>query len=109
SRLDSLPGFAKRTRWFLQNRKDLASQISYMAEGNSETGRRLLAIPSKARLERVLRYVFDEREFLSPFGVRSLSRVYESNPFVLQAGGNEYRVNYVPGESDSGLFGGNSN
>ena len=109
SRLDSLPGFAKRTRWFLENRKDLASQISYMSEGKSENGRRLLAIPSKARLERVLRYVFDEREFLSPYGVRSLSRIYESNPFVLQAGGQEYRVSYVPGESDSGLFGGNSN
>jgi hypothetical protein len=109
ARLDSLPGFAKRTRWFLQNRKDLASQISYMTEGKSEAGRRLLAIPSKQRLERVLRYVFDEREFLSPYGVRSLSRIYEGKPFVLQAGGQEYRVSYVPGESDSALFGGNSN
>ena len=109
ARLDCLPGFAKRTRWFLENRKDLAAQISYMAEGKSATGRRLLAIPSRKRLERVLSYVFDEREFLSPYGVRSLSRIYEENPFVLQAGGQEYRVKYVPGESDSGLFGGNSN
>lgn len=109
SRLDCLPGFAKRTRWFLDNRKDLSSQISYMTEGKSKSGRRLLAIPSKERLERVLRYVFDEREFLSPYGVRSLSRIYEEKPFVMQAGGQEYRVNYVPGESDSGLFGGNSN
>jgi hypothetical protein len=109
ARLDRLPGFAKRTRWFLENRKDLASQISYMAEGKSAVGRRLLAIPSRERLERVLRYVFDEREFLSPYGVRSLSRIYQGQPFVLQAGGQEYRVDYVPGESDSGLFGGNSN
>jgi hypothetical protein len=109
SRLDSLPGFAKRTRWFLHNRKDLASQISYMAEEQSATGRRLLAIPSRQRLERVLRYVFDEKEFLSPYGIRSLSRIYEDKPFVLQAGGQEYRVEYAPGESDSGLFGGNSN
>ena len=109
SRLDRLPGFAKRTRWFLENRKDLASHISYMTEGKSAAGRRLLAIPSRERLERVLRYVFDEREFLSPHGVRSLSRVYQDQPFVLQAGGQEYRVDYVPGESDSGLFGGNSN
>ena len=108
-RLDHLPGFAKRTRWFLENRKDLASKISYMAEGKSAAGRRLLAIPSRERLERVLRYVFDEREFLSPHGVRSLSRIYRDQPFVLQAGGQEYRVEYVPGESDSGLFGGNSN
>ena len=108
-RLDKLPGFAKRTRWFLENRKDLSSQISYMTRDKSATGRRLLAIPSRERLERVLRYVFDEREFLSPYGVRSLSRVYQEHPFVLQAGGQEYRVDYVPGESDSGLFGGNSN
>jgi hypothetical protein len=108
-RLDRLPGFAKRTRWFLENRKDLAAHISYMSEGKSATGRRLLAIPSRERLERVLRYVFDEREFLSPHGVRSLSRIYQDQPFVLQAGGQEYRVDYVPGESDSGLFGGNSN
>jgi hypothetical protein len=109
ARLDQLPGFAKRTRWFLENRKDLTAQISYMTEGKSALGRRLLAIPSRQRLERVLRYVFDEREFLSPFGVRSLSRIYQDQPFVLQAGGQEYRVAYVPGESDSGLFGGNSN
>jgi hypothetical protein len=108
-RLDRLPGFAKRTRWFLENRKDLSAHISYMARGQAAEGRRLLAIPSKERLERVLRYVFDEREFLSPYGIRSLSRIYREQPFVLQAGGQEYRVDYVPGESDSGLFGGNSN
>ncbi|MDB6165639.1 MAG: glucosidase [Lacunisphaera sp.] len=109
SRLDRLPGFAKRTRWFLENRKDLAAHITYLAKGKSTTGQRLLAIPSRERLARVLKYVFDEREFLSPYGVRSLSRIYQDNPFVLQAGGQEYRVNYVPGESDSALFGGNSN
>ncbi len=108
-RLDRLPGFAKRTRWFLKNRKDLSAHISYLTPGKAGTGLRLLAIPSKERLQRVLRYVFDEREFLSPYGVRSLSRIYQEQPFVLQAGGQEYRVDYVPGESDSGLFGGNSN
>ncbi len=109
ARLDRLPGFARRTRWFLENRPDLAGRISYMAAGGSEQGRRLLAIPSRERLERMLRYVFDEREFLSPHGVRSLSRVYLDDPFVLQAGGGRYEVRYVPGESDSWLFGGNSN
>ncbi len=107
-RLDQLPGFAKRTRWFLENRKDLAADISYMAKGPAGR-RRLLAIPSKERLARVLRYVFDEKEFLSPYGVRSLSRIYAEKPFTLHAGGDEYRVEYVPGESDTGLFGGNSN
>jgi hypothetical protein len=109
SRLGQLPGFAKRTHWFLENRKDLAAHISYMAEGKSHEGRRLLAIPSRERITRVLAYVFDEKEFLSPFGIRSLSKVYQDQPFVLSAGGQEYRVAYVPGESDSGLFGGNSN
>jgi hypothetical protein len=108
-RLDKLPGFAKRTRWFLENRKDLSSQISYLSRGRSAKGRRLLAIPSRERLARMLRYVFDEKEFLSPHGVRSLSKAYQDKPFVLQAGGQDYQVGYVPGESDSGLFGGNSN
>jgi hypothetical protein len=69
----------------------------------------LLAIPSRERLERHLRYVFDENEFLSPYGVRSMSKIHGANPYVLRAGGDEYRVGYVPGDSDTGLFGGNSN
>jgi hypothetical protein len=72
-------------------------------------GHRLLAIPSRSRLERVLRYVLDEAEFLSPYGVRALSRHHHYNPFVMEAGGEIHRVDYVPGESTSGLFGGNSN
>jgi hypothetical protein len=108
-RLDRLPGFAKRTRWFLENRKDLAAHISYMTRDGCDPGRRLLAIPSRERLERVLRYVFDEKEFLSAHGVRSLSKVYGERPFVLKMGEAEYRVNYEPGESRTWLFGGNSN
>ncbi len=108
-RLDKLPGFAKRTRWFLENRKDLASHISYMARDGSDPGRRLLAIPTRARLERVLRYVFDESEFLSPHGVRSLSRVYRDAPFTVGIAGETYRVEYEPGESRTWIFGGNSN
>ena len=108
ARLDRLPGFAKRTRWFLEHRKDLTGQITYLAT-DGQAGRRLLAIPSRARLERMLKYVFDENEFLSPFGVRSLSRAYAQQPFVIEAGGERYQVGYVPGESDTGLFGGNSN
>ena len=108
-RLDKLPGFAKRTRWFLENRPDLAANISYMARDGSGGGRRLLAIPSRARLERVLRYVFDEAEFLSPHGVRSLSRAYAERPFTVGVEGETYRVGYEPGESRTWLFGGNSN
>ena len=107
-RMQQLPGFAKRTRWFLKHRQDLASQISYL-EKKSDDGHFLLAIPTRERLARVLRYVFDESEFLSPHGVRSLSRIYRDHPFVLKTGGAEHSVRYVPGDSDSGLFGGNSN
>ncbi|MBC8011975.1 MAG: glucosidase, partial [Burkholderiales bacterium] len=108
-RLDSLPGFAKRTRWFLKHRRDLADKIAYLADSDSCAGRHLLAIPSKERLARVLRYVFDEAEFLSPHGVRSLSKRYEKEPFVFEAGGERHEVRYVPGDADSWLFGGNSN
>jgi len=108
-RLDKLPGFAKRTRWFLENRKDLTEHISYMARGGQDPGRRLLAIPTRARLERVLRYVFDEAEFLSPHGIRSLSKVYCDHPFTVNISGENYRVNYEPAESRTWLFGGNSN
>ncbi len=108
--VDSLPGFEKRMRWFIQNRQDLARYISYFeSPGDHGHGHRLLAIPSRDRLERVLKYVLDENEFLSPYGIRSLSRFHRDHPFVLQAGGEEHRVEYTPGESNTGLFGGNSN
>ncbi len=109
ARLDSLPGFAKRTRWFMKNRRDLSAQISYLSDSDICAGRHLLAIPSRERLERLLRYVFDEAEFLSPHGVRSLSRRHADEPFVLEAGGERHEVRYVPGDSDTWLFGGNSN
>ncbi|HZZ19109.1 MAG TPA: hypothetical protein VFE25_07065 [Opitutaceae bacterium] len=108
-RLDKLPGFAKRTRWFLENRKDLTEHISYMARDGQDPGRRLLAIPTRDRLERVLRYVFDENEFLSPQGIRSLSKAYKDKPFTVELGGENYRVDYEPAESRTWLFGGNSN
>ena len=108
--IERLPGFSKRMRWFLENRRDLARQISYM-ELREEAGHRhrLLAIPSRERLERLLRYVLDEREFLSPFGVRSLSRVYGDTPYVLETPGGRAGVAYAPGDSPTDRFGGNSN
>jgi hypothetical protein len=108
-RLDQLPGFAKRTRWFLKHRPDLARHISYLARDGRDPGRRLLAIPSRERLQRVLKYVFDENEFLSPYGIRSLSRAYAEHPFVLENGADRFQVNYEPGESQTWIFGGNSN
>ncbi len=106
-----LPGFQKRLAWFLTYRRDLTSHITYMqtTEESPVGGCHLLAIPSQERLMRVLRYMLDESEFLSPFGIRSLSKYYGSNPYVFRCGDQEFRVGYLPGESDSGLFGGNSN
>jgi len=105
-RVQSLPGFSKRLAWFLKHRQDLSRHITHCEHDH---GHRLLAIPSRERLERVLRYLLDENEFLSPYGLRSLSRFHQQNPYEFQADGEVRRVDYVPGESNTGLFGGNSN
>ncbi len=108
--LKHLPGFTKRMQWFMDNRKDLARHIAYLDPDNgADHPCRLLAIPSRERLERVLRYLLDEQEFLSPYGVRSLSRIYKDRPYSFELEGVQYGVNYVPGESETGMFGGNSN
>ncbi len=105
-----LPGFSKRLRWFLDNRQDLAKYVTFMeSPQHPDDTMRLLAIPSRERLVRVLRYVLDEAEFLSPYGVRSLSRAHLDHPYRFHAGAETYSVDYEPGESRTGLFGGNSN
>src|SRR5262245_50793592 len=107
--IDALPGFKKRLDWFLTNRPDLARQITCLETSAHDGPRRLLAIPSRDRLVRVLRYMLDEQEFLSPYGIRSLSKIHESHPFHLRFNGDDHRLDYTPGESTTGLFGGNSN
>jgi hypothetical protein len=108
--IDRLTGFTRRSRWLLENRKDLARHVAYMAGGGCQGHRhRLLAIPSRQRLERVLRRLLDENEFLSPYGIRSLSRAHRDRPYVFRLDGAAQRVAYVPGDSDSAMFGGNSN
>jgi hypothetical protein len=94
--------------WFLNYRKDLAQLITY-CETCPSTGNRMLAIPTRERLQRALRYMLDENEFFSPYGLRSVSRIHRDKPYVFSAGSEEYRVDYVPGEATSYLFGGNSN
>ena len=106
--VDQLPGFKKRMLWFLNNKKRLASQITYLEQRGS-IPRLMLAIPSRERLERILKYMLDEDEFLSPHGVRSMSRALLKDPFKLNMNGRDFEVAYTSGESDSGLFGGNSN
>lgn len=108
--IDRLPGFRKRMEWFIEHRPDLAQNISCMEAGSNEEGSvRLLAIPSQDRLRRVLNYVLDEKEFLSPYGIRSLSKIHGERPFVFPVDGQVYSVQYVPGESSTSMFGGNSN
>jgi hypothetical protein len=109
-RIKALPGFYKRFQWFLKHRKDLSQHISHCDRGCTDSHEhRLLAIPSRDRLLRMLKYVLDEKEFFSPYGIRSLSRFHLDHPYILDAGGTQHRVDYEPAESTTGLFGGNSN
>ena len=108
SLMTRLPDFSRRLLWFVENRPDITSNVAGM-QTPGVNGRRLLAIADRTRLERVLKIMLDEREFLSPFGIRSLSRVYADRPYVLKFDGVEYHVEYEPAESRTALFGGNSN
>jgi hypothetical protein len=106
--IDRHPGFKKRMQWFIDNRKDLTEGLASMTEGGMEE-RRLLSVVNRSRLERILQRLFDESEFLSPYGIRSVSRYHAEHPFELQLSGSNFGISYEPGESRSGTFGGNSN
>ncbi len=105
--IDTLPRFKHRMQWFIENRPDFGIHI----ETQSKDGevRRFLSLVDRRRLVRVLRYMLDEAEFLSPYGIRALSRYHAAHPYVMSAMGVDYRVDYEPAESETGLFGGNSN
>jgi len=105
--IDRLPRFKHRMQWFIENRPDFAQHV----ETQSHDGgvRRFLSLVSRDRLRSVLRYMLDEQEFLSPYGIRALSRYHKDHPYVLSVMGQEHRVDYEPAESSTGLFGGNSN
>jgi len=106
--LDRLPGFKRRMEWFIDNRPDLTANVASMRKcGMAE--RRLLSIVNAEQLRRMLQIMLDEQEFLSPHGIRALSLYHRDYPFVLTFDGKEHRVDYEPGESSTGLFGGNSN
>jgi mannosylglycerate hydrolase MGH1-like protein len=106
--LDRLPGFKRRLEWFIENRPDLTRNIACMrTRGSGE--RRLLSIVDRDKLRRILKVMLDEREFLSPFGIRAVSQFHRDHPYVLGVNGMEHRVDYEPAESSTGLFGGNSN
>ncbi len=106
--VDRLPGFKRRLDWFINNRTDLTANVACMTT-SGQSQRRLLSIVNGDQLRRVLRFMLDENEFLSPYGIRALSRVHKDRPYTLPVNGAEYRVDYEPAESSTGLFGGNSN
>jgi hypothetical protein len=107
--VDKLPGFKRRMQWFLENVPGVPAHIAETQRNVRGGVRRLLSIVSCDQLVRVLRYMLDEEEFLSPYGVRGVSKFHCDHPYVLNFNGQSYRVDYEPGESQTGLFGGNSN
>jgi hypothetical protein len=106
--LAQVPDFAARLRWVLDNRPDLAALVSRWFEpGRGE--RRLLSLLRGRRMKQMLRRALDASEFLSPYGIRGLSKHYQAHPYVFHCNGNTLTVSYVPGDSETGMFGGNSN
>jgi hypothetical protein len=106
--LEKLPDFHRRLEWFIDHRSDLTEHVACMrSPGRGE--RRLLSVVDQDRLRRVLAVMLDESEFLSPHGIRALSRRHLDRPYTLVVDGHEHRVTYEPAESSTGLFGGNSN
>ncbi len=105
--IDTLPGFKRRMQWFVDNLPELGDYVETLTTPTNV--RRFFSLVNRDRLRRVLRFMLDETEFLSPYGVRSVSRVHKADPYVLEVNGVQHRVDYEPGESQTGLFGGNSN
>ncbi|MBI2956940.1 MAG: glucosidase, partial [Acidobacteria bacterium] len=106
--VDRLLGFKRRMQWFIENRPELREHVDMKQKPGGGT-RRLLSIVERDKLVRVLRYLLDESEFFSPYGIRAVSRFHHENPYVFNVNGHEHRVDYEPAESSTGLFGGNSN
>ena len=110
--IDHIPEFKRRVAWLRKHRDDLGTFMTFLDKSEDQNGGKgmwLLAIPTRQRLERILKYLLDEEEFLSPFGIRSLSKYHEKHPFNFHLNGQNMAVGYVPGESESVMFGGNSN
>ena len=102
------PIFSNRMKWFSENRPDLASLVSRWAEKKG-TGKHLISLLRGYRMKSLLKYMLDENEFLSDYGIRSVSKYHLDNPYHVSVDGMQFSIKYVPAESDSGLFGGNSN
>jgi hypothetical protein len=107
--VEKYPAFVKRVRWFLANRPEFTEKVVPIDQRLGAGGRRIMSILDRDKLARILARMLDEDEFLSPYGVRSLSRAHKAQPYELEFGGARHTVGYEPGESSTGLFGGNSN
>lgn len=108
--IDRLPGFRKRMEWFLKNKPELARHVARAETDDPEFhDARFIGLVPKERLLRILARVLDETEFLSEHGIRALSKIHEAHPYEVRLRDHDFRVAYVPGEGDSGMFGGNSN
>ncbi len=105
---DKYPDIKRRFEWFMEARPELFAAFHDPTKVGVG-GRRLFAVLDETKLRRVLKVMLDESEFLSPYGVRSLSRFHAEHPYVFRLGGQEHTVSYLPAESDTGMFGGNSN
>ena len=105
--VERLPSFADKLRWFLANRPILSQHVTHRSTPQGD--RWMLSIPTTKQLPRLLSVTLDEDEFLSPHGIRSLSKYHLDHPLRVEIGGQQHVVAYLPGESDSGMFGGNSN
>jgi hypothetical protein len=106
--IDKMPGFKRRMIWFIKHRPDLCYNIASITHPGVEE-RLLLSLVHTSRLRRVLQTMLDDNEFLSPYGIRGISRYHHDHPFILRAEGQEYGVKYEPAESTTTIFGGNSN
>ncbi|KAL8651441.1 MAG: hypothetical protein Q9226_004702, partial [Calogaya cf. arnoldii] len=107
--INKFPSFKRRLQWFIDNRNDVAERNMSSLKSRGKEDRLLLSLVNKDRLVQILKRMLDETEFLSEHGIRSLSKYHKDHPYSMVVHGQEFKVEYVPGDSDSGLFGGNSN
>lgn len=107
--INKFPSFKKRLDWFVKNRNDVAERNIASIAKRGKGDRLLLSLVNQERLQKILQKMLDEDEFLSPYGIRSLSKYHEKNPYQMNVNGVDFKVDYVPGDSNSAIFGGNSN